>query len=65
VIAALAVEDAGIVVDDQPARGRGAREAVVARRRVDELQRDARPRYHISFPDPVARPIPALASTPK
>jgi hypothetical protein len=31
----------------------------------DELQRDARPRHHISIPDPVARPNPVPATMPK
>jgi parvulin-like peptidyl-prolyl isomerase len=34
-------------------------------RLFDELKREARPRYHVSFPDPVARPNPVPATTPK
>jgi RNA polymerase sigma factor (sigma-70 family) len=34
-------------------------------RLFDELNREARPRYHVSFPDPVARPNPAPSTTPK
>jgi parvulin-like peptidyl-prolyl isomerase len=31
----------------------------------DELKREAKPRYHLSFPDPVVRPNPVPATTPK
>jgi hypothetical protein len=34
-------------------------------RLFDELKREASPRYHVSFPDPVARPNPVPATTPK
>lgn len=32
-------------------------------RLFDELKREANPRYHSSFPDPIARPNPAPATT--
>jgi hypothetical protein len=34
-------------------------------RLFDYLKREARPRYHVSFPEPVARPNPVQATTPK